>query len=291
MGRGFCPSVGLVFATLSLILALIANVSQINGTLVPRHLSLITLSTTGFQDALAAANDLGITNLTDLYAKPAESTATREGSHDGLREEYSYGVWSFCAGASQDSPDYCTPRRFGAPFSPVAQLEADLPEKYTDQFTKTLPSSIFTDNTYLENFTKAASLLAFAGSAAVGLGWLTSLLPWSFFYALSSIVSLIGTLALAVSSVIYTIIVSRVSAALADATVEGVKLGLTISMGTGLYLLWAATGCSLLSVLALTIACCCGRKNKEDQVKPVKFDKKAGKQRQMEKNYNALGHY
>lgn len=290
MARGCCASTGLVFATIALVLALIANVSQINGTLVPRQLSIVELSTTGLQDAISAANDIGITNLTDVYAKPSEDTATRDSNHDGLRLSYSYGFWSRCAGASQGSPDYCTPRAFGAEFSPATQLLADLPDKYAAAFNKTVPASIFTDNGYLQDFTRAASLLAFAGSAAVGLGWLLAFLPWKFFFAASAVFSLVGTLALAISAVIYTIIVSRVSAAVADATVEGVKLGLTVSMGKGLYLLWGATAASLVSVLSLTFACCCGRK-KEEKVKPTKFDKKAGKQRQMEKNYNALGHY
>ncbi len=169
----------------------------------------------------------------------------------------------------------------------MTQLQADLPEKYQDEFKKTIPESIFTDNSYLQTFTKAASLLAFVGSAAVGLGWLFSLLPFKFFFALGAIFSLLGTAALAVSSVIYTIIVEKVRAAVSDVTVEGVKLGITVNEGTGLYLLWAATGCSLISVLSLTFACCCGRsKTKEEK---VKFDKKAGKQRQLEKNYNQLG--
>jgi len=106
MARGCCASTGLVFATLALILALIANVSQINGTLVPRHLSLITLETDGFLDALSAANDLGVTNLTDVYAATSKNTATRQPNHDGLRKSYSWGLWSYCAGSTQDSPDY-----------------------------------------------------------------------------------------------------------------------------------------------------------------------------------------
>ena len=192
-------------------------------------------------------------------------------------------------------PDCCfpaacsTPRAFGASFAPATQLLADLPAKYADEFTKTIPKSIFTDNGYLEDFTRAASLVGFVGSAAIGLAWVFALPPWRFFVVLSALLQLLGTAALAVASVIYTIIVYKVQDALAGVKIEGVAVGLALSIGTGLYLLWAATGVSLLSLMALTFSCCCGRSNnKEDK---VKSDKKRGKVRQMEKNYNSLGHY
>lgn len=279
----FCAGFGILLTTLSVVLLIISNVAQINGTLVPRQLALLTLNTEGFLDALSAANDLGITNLTDVYAPASKETSTREGNHDGLRESYSWGLWSYCAGADDSVPDYCTPRAFGARFQPAATLLADLPEKYAQEYNATIPANIFTEDGYLGMFTHASSLLAFAGAVAVGLGWLTSMFAFRCMFVISALLQLVGALCLAVSAVVYTIIASKVIDALKDVKVQGVSIGLALVYGKALWILWAAAIASVLAVVPLSIACCLGRSDEPRA--------KKGKGKKNEKNAPGLYPY
>lgn len=272
----FCAGFGILLTTVAVVLTIIANVAQINGTLIPRQIALVTLNTEGFLDAISAANDMGITNLTDVYvAKSANDTATREGKHDGLRESYSWGLWSYCAGSDDSFPDYCTPCAFGARFQPAAVLLADLPEKYAQEYNATIPANIFTEDSYLGMLTHASSLLAFAGAVAVGLGWLLSMIAFKWTFIFAALLQLVGALCLAVSAVVYTIIASKVQDALKDVKIDGVALGLSLAYGKALWILWAGAIAAVLAVVPLLIACCLGRSDKPRKGKGKKNEKNA----------------
>lgn len=286
MARGCCASFGLVLTTIALVLALIAQVSQINGTIIPRHLSLISLDTSGFLGALSASSGDGVANLTSIYATASNETATRLPDHDGLRQRYQFGMYSYSAfGDSQDSPDYVTPRGFFSSFAPATALLADVPTKYSAVVKGALPDNVFTEDEYLGTITKAANAVAFVGTATLAIGWLFALIPAQCLAGFSALLSLISTLCLIASSAVYLVIVSKVQAAVQDVKIDDVALGLSVSYGTGLWLLTAAAFLELFALAAMTIACCCGRTEKKDKGKATKRSKKD------EKNAPALYPY
>lgn len=83
-----------------------------------------------------------------------------------------------------------------------------------------------------------------------------------FAFVLCTLLSILSALSLAIGLVIHTVIYSRVIAAINDATVSsGVNIGITITYGNALWILWASAAAMLLSILPFAIACCTGRKD------------------------------
>lgn len=74
-------------------------------------------------------------------------------------------------------------------------------------------------------------------------------------FLLGSLLALLSFLSLGVGLTIYTVIISRVISGINTATVQGVDLGIQVSYGYSLWILWAATAAMLFSVLPFAIAC------------------------------------
>ncbi|KAM0754646.1 hypothetical protein T439DRAFT_321678 [Meredithblackwellia eburnea MCA 4105] len=262
----FCAGAGIFLSVAAVVLLAFGNIGQINSSTIPKHLRIISLSTAGFgAAAAAAAGQTG--NITAIYNTAATVGGNR--THNGIRLTYEWGVWGYCASNAATvggSRSYCSQRSFGATFQPASVLYTDIPTAYTSAFNATVPKSVFTDDAYLGNFTKAANYLVFIGSILAALAMLIGLVAHRFAFLLGAIFSFISFLALAVGLVIYTIIIVRVKAAVNNYKVNGTtSLGLEFEMGNALWLMWAATGCMLIAVAPFFCACCQGRNKIEEK--------------------------
>lgn len=102
--------------------------------------------------------DTGRSNITDLYHKGNAYSVKTNGTHDGLRKNYEFGMWNYCA-TNEDvggERSYCTPRAFGSTIQPAKIFLQDAPAKYAEPMKQVLPDSVFTADEYLGRFTGAA---------------------------------------------------------------------------------------------------------------------------------------
>ncbi|SCV72446.1 BQ2448_3983 [Microbotryum intermedium] len=250
-----CAGFGILLAVASVILLVFTNVAQLTPSTILRHLRIVTITTTGLAAALG--------NVNDLYDTASGYIGGRSvnGNHEGLRLTYEWGIWSYCTtGGSIGGPrSYCTKRSFGFEFRPALALLGDVPTQYEDALDAALPNNVFSDDKYLGRFTKAANYLVFIGSILAALAMLVGFGAHRFAFFFGAVVSLLAFLMLAVGAVIYTVLISRVKAAVNNVTVSGVALGIKVAYGNALWLLWGATAAAFLAIIP-----CTGRNDSSD---------------------------
>ncbi|GAA6014566.1 hypothetical protein JCM11491_004543 [Sporobolomyces phaffii] len=261
-----CAGFAIFLSWAAVILLVFGNIAQINPNSVPRHLRIVSIDTSGLANALAKASGASASNFTDLYNAntPYYTKASDEARHDGLRKTYEWGLWSYCSsnGGVGDDRSYCEDATIYPAFQPAKVLMADIPQDYSNALSETLPNNVFTADDYLGNYTRAASYLVMAGSLATALSALVALFARRCAFSLATILSIIAFLGLAIGLIIYTVIFERAIQAINDATVSGVNVGITLTYGNALWILWAACGCMLLTIPSNALACCFGRNDK-----------------------------
>ncbi|GAA5938649.1 SUR7/PalI family protein [Sporobolomyces koalae] len=261
-----CASFGILFSWAAVILLVFGNIAQINPNSVPRHLRIVSIDTSGLAQALTTASGAAAANFTDIYNSntPYFTKDADEARHDGLRKTYEWGLWSYCAtnGGVGADRSYCEDATIHPAFQPAKVLMADIPQDYTNALSETLPNNVFTADDYLGRYTRAASYLIMIGSLATAIAALFALFARRCAFSLAAIFSIIAFLALAIGLIIYTVIFSRAIDAINDATVSGVNVGITLTYGNALWVLWAACGCMLITIPSNALACCFGRNDK-----------------------------
>ncbi|GJN94778.1 hypothetical protein Rhopal_007870-T1 [Rhodotorula paludigena] len=270
----FCAGLGLTFSFAAVILLVFAQISQINSDLIPRHLRLVHIDTSGLATALSSAAkaspvpDLANANYSDIFSSQVVGDGyfvkkTDETLATGVRKSYEWGLWSYCTtnGDEGDARSYCYTRSIHPSFQPAKVLLEDIPAQYSALLKDTLPENVFTADNYLGTYTQAATYCTMVGSLALALAALIGLFARKGAFVLSSLLSIVAFLALAVGTIIYQVIFARARVAINDATTAGTDVGITLDYGNALWILWAATVLTLFSILPLSIACCTGRKD------------------------------
>ncbi|GAA5830086.1 hypothetical protein JCM5353_000703 [Sporobolomyces roseus] len=262
-----CAGSAIVFTWAAVLLLVFSNIAQINPNSVPRHLRIVSIDTSGLAEALSASSGAAISNFTNIYAPdntPYFTKNSEETRHDGLRKTYEWGLWSYCSsnGAVGEDRSYCEDASIYPAFQPAKVLLGDIPSDYSNQLQETLPENVFSASDYLGHYTRVASYLILVGSLSTALAAIFALFARRCAFTLAAIFSIISFLALAVGLVIYTVIFERAIQAINDATVSGFKVGLTLSYGNALWILWAACGCMLFAIPPTALACCFGRNDK-----------------------------
>ncbi|GAA5991404.1 hypothetical protein JCM11641_004621 [Rhodosporidiobolus odoratus] len=270
----FCASIGILFSFAAVILLVFGEISQISSDLMPRRLRLVHIDTSGLGVALAAASkSSGLTisgasnNFSDIYNKDAVGEgyfvkSTNESRHDGLRKGYEWGLWSYCStnGDLGAARSYCVERSIDGPrFQPAQVLLEDIPTEYSDLLKQVLPENIFTADDYLGEYTRGATYVTMVGALSTAIAALIGLFARRFAFILATLFSIIAFLGLTAGNVIYTVIFNRAIDAINQATVGGVDVGITLSYGNALWIMWAATALIFASILPFAFSCCTAR--------------------------------
>ncbi|BGP43949.1 hypothetical protein JCM10450v2_008161 [Rhodotorula kratochvilovae] len=267
----FCAGLGLLFSFAAVILLVFTEITQINSDLIPRHLRIVSIDTSGLGVALAsaaksAAPALAGGNFSEIYAPQSVGEGyfvkpTGAAPHAGLYRGYEWGLWSYCAtqGDLGAPRSYCYTRSIRPGFQPAQVLVEDVPEQYAELLKTVLPDNVFTADNYLGQYTQAATYLIMAGALSATIAALIGLFARRGAFVLGALFSIVGFLGLFIGCTIWTVIVARARSAINDATSEGTDVGIMLEYGNGLWIAWAATGLMLASVLPFSIACCTGR--------------------------------
>lgn len=93
----------------------------------------------------------------------------------GLRTEYKFGLYSYCAYVN-DTHGTCSNSTAGTRLQPFLAFLGDIPSNYTGLTNSFIPDTTFTNSSYLGDFSRGAYYLLLLGSIAVALALFTSVL-------------------------------------------------------------------------------------------------------------------
>ncbi|KAH9911428.1 Glucanosyltransferase-domain-containing protein [Epithele typhae] len=232
----------------ALMMLIFVHIGQINTAKVPRGISMVKVNMSGYGDGLAVA--LG-DPIFGLYA--ANDTIPLE-RHLGLRDEYRFGLYGWCASVS--GTGLCSNVSAGNRFEPFTVILADMPSNYSSITTSLLTRGTFIDSDYLGSFTNGAYYLILIGTIATALTFFTGLLKHTLLFLLSTAFALISVVTLLIGAAIWTVIIKKgqdINGFVVGQASNPASVGITVETGNALILLWAAWASVLVSTLPYMI--------------------------------------
>lgn len=238
----------------SLLLLIFAHVGQINTDTVPRGVSIATINMTGFYDGLRSAiTDPTPGLFTNVSTDPLGQAA-------GLRNTYSWGFYKYCA-YTEPHLGLCTNQTFGFPFQPFEAIVGDTPTRYQIQVRYVLPDeSTFAQSGYLADYTRAGFWLVFLGTLSAGIAFLSGLYKSTMTFMMSTVFSMFGAGCLLIGASILTAVLNKAKAINNYTVINGTPLGVEMSIGPAIYLIWTAFVLLFISMGPYLISCSTYRK-------------------------------
>jgi len=238
----------------SLLLLIFAHVGQINTDTVPRGVSLVSVNMTGYAAGLQGATG---DPTPGLFTN--DSTAAL-GEELGLRNIYAWGFYKYCA-YTEKPLGLCTNQTFGFPFQPFDAVLSDTPELYQIQTRYLLPQqSTFVDSGYLADYTRAGFWLVFLGTLSAGIAFLGGLYKHTMTFMISTVFSIFGSGCLLIGASILTAVLNKAKSINSYTVADGTPLGIVVSIGPALYLVWVAFILLFFSMGPYLISCSTYRK-------------------------------
>ena len=96
----------------------------------------------------------------------------------GLRDEYRFGLYSFCASVN-GSQGICSNISTANRFEPFTVILADMPANYSQISESFISMGSFIDSSYLGSFSNGAYYLILIGTVATALAFITYAIPSS----------------------------------------------------------------------------------------------------------------
>jgi hypothetical protein len=248
-----CVGAASVLSLISLILLIFAHVGQINTASVPRGVYMARVDTSGYLDAIRAA--IAPDEPEGVYATN-DTVPLQQG--DGLRTTYDFGLYSYCGRLNgTDTHGLCSNQTAAFEFQPHDIMLSDLSGRWriiTNAII--LDTNTFRDSSYLGHNTKAAYYMILLGSILTALAFLTRLFKHTGTYLASAISSIFGALMLLVGAAIWTVIIHKANG-VSKIVISGsnTPIGVSVSVGPGLLLVWAAFAVLTGSIIPSMITC------------------------------------
>lgn len=238
----------------SLLLLIFAHVGQINTDTVPRGVSLVTVNMTGYAQGLQGATGDPTPGLfTNISTTPL-------GQELGLRNIYSWGFYKYCA-YTEKPLGQCANQTFGFPFQPFDTIINDTPEVYQIQTKYVLPqASTFVDSGYLADYTRAGFWLVFLGTLSAGIAFLSGLHKSTMTFMMSTVFSMFGAGCLLIGASILTAVLNKAKSINNYTVADGTPLGIIVTIGPAIYLIWTAFVLLFISMGPYLISCSTFRK-------------------------------
>jgi len=240
----------------SVLLLIFVHVGQINTNTVPRGISMVKVNTSGYGAALHAAT---FDPISGLYTNNASAPLHQD---QGLRNLYLFGLYSYCA-YTNETAGSCGNHTAGNQFRPYEALTSDMLANYstlTDGvFDATFSGSVpaFRNSSYLGSSSRAAYWLILLGTIFAVLALVIGVLVHNVTFFLSTASAIIGSLMLLIGAALWTVMIKRAEA-INDVVIgaSNAPLGIQVSVGAALYMLWAAFACLLVSCVPYVVTCC-----------------------------------
>jgi len=249
-----CIGVATFLSFVSLVLLIFVHVSQLNTTTIPRGIAMLKMNASQYGNALFIAQSDPVDG---LYTENASAPLQQDA---GLRQLYAWGLYSYCAYTAPEQ-GICSNTSIGHKVLPFDALLADVPVRYQAETKFIISPSSFTDGGFLGSLSRGGYYLCLIGTILTALSMLTGIKKGNLTFFLSSALAIISALMILTSAAIWTAIVTKARAVnaqqipVASPTSQPVPLGIIVSPGTGLWLLWAAFATLFLSTMPYVASC------------------------------------
>jgi len=244
-----CVGTGSFLSALGVLLLIFAHVGQLNSSTIPRSIAIVTVDVSGYGKALQAATGDPTPNLYNT------SQASPMGEGFGLRQSYEWGLYSVCGYVSPVRGN-CSKSEFGNRFTPFDVILHDTPDLYLVQTVFLLPAnSTFVSSTYLSSFSNGAGYLIMLGTVAAMIAFVFGLYRSITSFTIACTMITLSVVTLFTGAVIWTAILNKTRSINKVNVLPGVPLGIIVSYGNGLWLIWAGFVLILLSAAPYGISC------------------------------------
>jgi len=248
-----CVGFASFLSFVALLLLIFVQVGQINTSTVPRGIAMARVNVSGYGAALRAA--FNPDPIDGLYT--SNDTAPL-GAQAGLRIIYEFGLYSHCAYVNT-SVGACSNTTVASKFLPYEAITSDMLANYSQMTNSILQGTTIHNSAYLGSQSKAAYYLILLGSICAALALFAGVLKHTVSFLLSSSLAILGSLLLLVGAALWTVIIKKAEAINTSlVTLHGstVPFGIEVSVGSGLYLTWAAFACLAVSIVPYMLSCC-----------------------------------
>ncbi|KZT22135.1 hypothetical protein NEOLEDRAFT_1098305 [Neolentinus lepideus HHB14362 ss-1] len=248
-----CMGTASFLSFVALLLSIFMHVGQINTSTIPRGISMAKVNVSGYGNALYAA--LG-DPIQGLYTDNASAPLAAEA---GLRNLYDYGLYSYCAYVELPQGT-CSNSSAATRFEPFEAMTSDMIGNWSFITEGLIPSSVaFRNSNSLGSQSNSAYYLLILGTICAALAFFLGMAKRTITFLAASLFAIIGSLFLLIGAAIWTAVVHRAASIndlVVGASSSPTPLGITVSVGTGIYLAWAAFACLVVSTLPYMTSCC-----------------------------------
>jgi len=246
-----CVGLASLFCLTASVLLIFANISQIRSTGVPSKLSMI--NTANYVAALTADPGDSVHSLQPLYVTNS-SLPARDGQ--GLHHIYAWGLYGYCAYIEAGNPKgSCGGTAISSKFVPWDVLFSEVPSDYKNQTQQLVPeTSVFRNSAYLASLSRPASIFIFLGSLCAGVALVSGPIKSILTFVLSSLASILGCVFLLVGASMWTSIVVQTKELNEVMASGSTPLGIEVSFGQALGLIWAALVMLIAAVVPYTLS-------------------------------------
>jgi SUR7/PalI family len=213
---------------------------------------------------IIASHGLAVTFNDPIEGLYTSNASAPLGDQQGLRQLYKFGLYSYCAYVTE-TLGVCSNHTIAKKFDPYLSITSDMSANYT-QFTDAIYHGTAIQNTsYLGASSQAAYWMVLLGTLCAVLAFSTSvispssnpsksdspcsgLVKHTVAFLASTCFAILGSLLLLIGASIWTVAINKVETINPlSYNQTSVPLGITASTGPGLYMIWAAFACLLIS--------------------------------------------
>jgi len=233
------------------LLLIFAHVGSTNHNAGARSISIVNVNVSGFGLALSTATG----DPTPHFYNNTPYSPLSQGL--GLRQVYRWGFYGYCGYVDPASGQgVCTAEgngSFAYPFAPMDAILAEIPSQYRTTAQFLVPPSKFRDSGYETRTSRAGFYFIFIGSVATGLTFLAGLVRHNATFTVAFVSSVVASLMLLIGGAIMTALIQQTES-INTYKVYDVTLGIKVSFGNALWLVWAAFAADLVSILPYSLS-------------------------------------
>jgi len=246
-----CIGLASFMSFVATLLLIFAHVGSTNHNAGARSISIVNVNVSGFGLALSTATG----DPTPHFYNNTPYSPLSQGL--GLRQVYRWGFYGYCGYLDPASGQgVCTAEGNGSfpyPFAPMDAILAEIPSQYRTIAQLLVPLSKFRDSEYETRTSRAGFYFIFIGSVATGLTFLAGLIRHNATFTVAFVSSLVASLMLLIGCAIMTGLIQQIQS-INTYKVYGVTLGIKVSFGNALWLVWVAFVYILITVVPYSLS-------------------------------------
>lgn len=234
----------------AVMLLIFVNVGQISTSSVPRGIAMVKVNMSQYGQTLARG--LG-DPINGLYSTNASAPLQKEA---GIRQVYKYGLYSYC-GYLNGSAGTCSNTTLGNAYLPYNDLLADMSLNYSALTIFIINGTSSFTSQSIGSHTRSASYLILIGTICAFLALIIGVCKHTVAFLASACLAILASVFTLTGASLWAAAIKTsesVNGLILNTT--NIPLGIEVSSGPGLTLLWAAVGLLIASLAPYLTSTC-----------------------------------